>query len=82
MGHSRRVVIKHRITLIWEYTQAFLAGMVVTTVLLVSAWQTMQGSEGLKLAAYGFLIGVANLVIGFYFGRTRPFPLKPEEYDG
>ena len=66
-----RTAGQRRINLIWEYTQAFIAGMVVTTVLLVSAWQSIKGAEALKIAAYGFLIGVANLVIGFYFGRTN-----------
>ncbi len=62
---------QRRINVIWEYTQAFIAGMVVTTVLLVSAYQTISGAEAIKIAAFGFLIGVANLVIGFYFGRTN-----------
>lgn len=62
---------QRRVNLIWEYTQAFIAGTVVTTVLVVSGYQTINGPEPLKVAAYGFLIGVANLVIGFYFGRTN-----------
>jgi hypothetical protein len=68
---SLRTAGQRRVNVIWEYTQALVAGEVVTTVLIVSAWQSVRGTESLKMAAFGFLIGVANLVIGFYFGRTN-----------
>ncbi len=68
---SLRTAGQRRINVVWEYTQAFIAGMVVTTVLFVAAWTSMRGGEAQKLAAFVFLTGVANLVIGFYFGRTN-----------
>lgn len=80
---SFRSAGQRRVNLIWEYTQAFIAGMVVTTVLCVAGFETAWGPEALKTAAFGFLIGVANLVIGFYFGRTnhqRTGGIGPNEF--
>lgn len=64
---------QRNINKIWEYTQAFIAGSTVTTVLAVSAIlaTATTAGEGQKVAAFVFLTGVANLVIGFYFGRTN-----------
>lgn len=52
----------NRINLIWEYTQAFLASIVVLTFVILA----LQGNpipRGLG--------NVLFLVIGFYFGRTN-----------
>jgi len=68
---SLRTAGQRRVNIIWEYTQAFIAGMVVTAVLIVSSWLSVRGVNGEKVAAFVFLTGVANLVIGFYFGRTN-----------
>lgn len=64
---------QRRINLIWEYTQAFIAGTVVSTVLFVAAMLaiSVNGATAQQVAAFVFLTGVANLVIGFYFGRTN-----------
>jgi hypothetical protein len=62
---------QRRINVIWEYTQAFIAATVVTTVLAVSAVLSVKGDGGERVAAFVFMTGVANLVIGFYFGRTN-----------
>lgn len=69
-----RTAGQRKINAIWEYTQAFIAGMTVTTVLLVAAKLaafSMDSATGQQVAAFVFLTGVANLVIGFYFGRTN-----------
>ena len=70
---SRKSSGQRHINLIWEFTQAFIAGTVVSTVLLVSATLVIKetASAENKMAAFVFLTGVANLVIGFYFGRTN-----------
>ncbi len=68
---ARRSAGQRRINVIWEYTQAFIAGAVVISVLIVASWLSVKGVDGEKVAAFVFLTGVANLVIGFYFGRTN-----------
>jgi len=55
----------------WESTQRFIAVGVTYTALLVSAWLAVMGERESMTAAFVFLYGVANLVIGFYFGRTN-----------
>jgi len=64
---------QRRVNLIWEFTQAFIAGTVVSTVLIVSAVLVIKVGDNSdnKMGAFVFLTGVANLVIGFYFGRTN-----------
>ena len=62
---------QRRVNLLWEYTQAGIAGLVTTTVLLCTGYLVIAGVETMKTAAFGFLVGIANLVIGFYFGRTN-----------
>lgn len=72
---SLRSAGQRRINAIWEYTQAFIAGTTVSTVLYVAARlatvETDGHVPGQQVAAFVFLTGVANLVIGFYFGRTN-----------
>lgn len=61
-----------KINLIWEYTQAYMAVLVVTTVLVTAAWIAITTSDDSKRdVAMAFMIGLTNLVAGFYFGRTN-----------
>ena len=63
------------INLIWETTQMRAALSVIWGSLLVASalavFGKWLGSPDLQLAAVVFLFGVANLVTGFYFGRTN-----------
>jgi hypothetical protein len=80
---SLRTAGQRRVNLLWEYTQALIAGLVTSTVLLCTGWLVIKGEETMKTAAFGFLVGIANLVIGFYFGRTnhqRTGGIGPNEY--
>lgn len=61
-----------KINMVWEYTQAYMAVLVITTVLLTSAYIAVTTKEDAKRnVALAFMIGLANLVAGFYFGRTN-----------
>lgn len=70
---------QRRINLVWEFTQTFIAGAVVTTILYVAAKMVLaaighdatEKQVAFANLAFVFLTGVANLVIGFYFGRTN-----------
>jgi hypothetical protein len=56
----------------WEYTQRLIALSVTWVSLSVAAWLAIMGAtESVQTAALVFVFGVANLVIGFYFGRTN-----------
>ena len=71
-----RVTASQRmVNLIWETTQMKIALSVIWAALLVAVILTTFGryigSPELQLAAAVFLFGVANLVTGFYFGRTN-----------
>lgn len=63
------------VNLIWETTQMKVALSVIWASLAVAAMLSVfgnwLGSPDLQLAAVVFLFGVANLVTGFYFGRTN-----------
>jgi hypothetical protein len=63
------------VNLIWEHTQMKVALSVIWAALLVAAVLAVLGkylgSPDIQLAAVVFLFGVANLVTGFYFGRTN-----------
>jgi len=63
------------INLIWETTQMRIALSVIWGALMVSALLAVfgkwLGTADMQLAAIVFLFGVANLVTGFYFGRTN-----------
>lgn len=65
---DRHTLGQRRIDLIWEHTQALIAVAVVLTTLGVAAMLTIQGRGD---TAFIFLVGLGNLVIGFYFGRTN-----------
>lgn len=61
-----------KINMVWEYTQAYMAILVVTTVLLTAAYIAVSTSDDSKRdVAMAFMIGLTNLVAGFYFGRTN-----------
>lgn len=66
---------QREINLIWENTQMRVALSVIWASLAVAACLAVfgkwLGSTDLQLAAVVFLFGVANLVTGFYFGRTN-----------
>lgn len=63
------------VNLIWESTQMKIALSVIWAALVVAAILAiggkMTGTPDVQLAAVVFLFGVANLVTGFYFGRTN-----------
>lgn len=70
-----RVAGQRDINLIWERTQMKVALSFTWGSLAVAAGLAIfgkwLGSPDLQLAAVVFLFGVANLVTGFYFGRTN-----------
>ena len=56
----------------WENTQKLIALSVTWVSLMVAGWLAIMGAtESVQTAALVFVFGVANLVIGFYFGRTN-----------
>lgn len=51
-------------------TQRLIALSVTWMALSVAGWLAIMGAtESVRMAALVFLFGVANLVIGFYFGK-------------
>lgn len=62
---------QRRINLIWEATQMLIAVSVIWASITVSSYLAVQGQTDAQVAAFVFLYGVANLVTGFYFGRTN-----------
>lgn len=67
-------VMRHqRINMVWERTQAYMAIMVVTVVMIVCAYIALSSKypKEMRLAALVFLTNNAALVAGFYFGRTN-----------
>jgi hypothetical protein len=67
---------QRNINLMWETTQRYIAVIVVTTTVgtaAVKALFDMVHNAGTVTAgpAFIFLVGAANLVVGFYFGRTN-----------
>lgn len=66
---------QREINLIWENTQRKIALSVFAAALFVSVIVAITGkwlgSPDLQLASVVFLYGVANMVAGFYFGRTN-----------
>jgi F0F1-type ATP synthase membrane subunit c/vacuolar-type H+-ATPase subunit K len=63
------------VNLLWEHTQRQIALAVIGAALMVgmalAVFGRWIGSPDIQLAAVVFLFGVANLVTGFYFGRTN-----------
>lgn len=61
-----------RINMVWEYTQAYMAVLVITSVLLTSIFVAVKTEVvEIRIAALVFMYGLANLIAGFYFGRTN-----------
>lgn len=72
---DRTTASQREVSLMWETTQMRIAMRVITVSLGVAAIIAVAGrslgSGELQLASAVFLYGVANLVTGFYFGRTN-----------
>ena len=72
---DRATAGQRRVNIIWEVTQALIAigvtvtGMLVSAILALNVGNTTDRASA--VAGFVFLTGVANLVIGFYFGRTN-----------
>lgn len=65
-------VDQHLINAAWKSTQRLIALSVTWVSLGMAAWLSILGAtESVQTAALVFVFGVANLVIGFYFGRTN-----------
>lgn len=66
---------QREINLVWENTQMRIALSVIWVSLAVSGALAIGGkylgTPDVQLAAVVFMFGVANLVTGFYFGRTN-----------
>ena len=66
---------QREINMIWENTQMKVALSVIWSSLVVAGSLAVLGkwlgTPDMQLAAIVFLFGVANLVTGFYFGRTN-----------
>jgi len=66
---------QREVNLIWENTQMKIALSVIWASLIVAGGLAIfgkyLGTPDVQLAAVVFLFGVANLVTGFYFGRTN-----------
>lgn len=63
-------------SMVWETTQKGIALVVTRATILTAATAALVGKwlgleASVQMAAFVFLYGVANLVIGFYFGRTN-----------
>lgn len=68
---DRSTLGQREVNLMWEGTQRQIALSVIIVALSVAAWLAVTSETDTKTAASVFLYGVANLVIGFYFGRTN-----------
>lgn len=76
---------QRKVNLIWEYTQAAIAIMVVLANVIVSVYQ---GMSTVKMDFPGILSNSLFLIVGFYFSRTNHAAIggvgiKPiERYEG
>jgi cobalamin synthase len=72
---SLKTAGQRQVNMIWENTQMRVALSVIWASLTVSGLLAVfgkwLGTVDMQLAAVVFLFGVANLVTGFYFGRTN-----------
>ena len=64
------------VSMIWETTQKKIAlmtvgGAVFLAAAVVLAGQWLELANDVRIAAFMFISGAANLVIGFYYGRTN-----------
>ena len=68
---DRTTAGQRAINVVWENTQRQIALTVIGSATAVGAGLAALGSPDAQVAAFVFLYGAANLVIGFYFGRTN-----------
>jgi hypothetical protein len=72
---DRKTAGQREINKVWEITQMKIALSVIWSSLFVAGILSVLGKwlgqPDVQLAAIVFLFGVANLVTGFYFGRTN-----------
>lgn len=68
---DRNTAGQRAINAVWENTQRFIAIMGIGVAILTSAYLSIVGPDDSKNGASVFLYGVANLIAGFYFGRTN-----------
>lgn len=73
---SLRTEGQRTVSMIWEVTQQRIALMVVGggmmlagTIVIFGHWLGL--ANDIRIAAFMFVAGAANLVIGFYYGRTN-----------
>lgn len=63
---------QRQINMIWEFTQALIAGVVVlANIFFIFALLFIPGASVAALSAAQLLANAFFLVIGFYFGRTN-----------
>ena len=62
---------QRQINLVWESTQRQLALLVIGSAVAVAAYLAIMGDTDAKTGAAVFIYGAANLIAGFYFGRTN-----------
>lgn len=68
---DRATAGQREINALWEHTQRTVALLVIGSACAVAAGLSAFGNDDAEVAAFVFLYGAANLVIGFYFGRTN-----------
>jgi len=72
LEEDRHAASQRVVNLTWENTQRLIALSVTWVSLMIASWLAVMGAtESVQTAALVFVFGVANLVIGFYFGRTN-----------
>jgi len=72
LEEDRHSAGQRSINAVWEKTQRLIALSVTWVSLSIASWLAIMGAtESVQTAALVFVFGVANLVIGFYFGRTN-----------
>lgn len=59
---------QRKVNLIWEYTQAFIAILVIISNMIAGLYYAFTGNEG---GVPSVLSSCLFLVIGFYFSRTN-----------
>lgn len=63
---------QRKINLIWEYTQAIIAGMVVLSNMVVGTYHGVITATGNTRPEYPVILSSSFfLIIGFYFSRTN-----------
>jgi len=63
-----RTAGQRRINMIWEYTQAFIAILLVISAVIITVVPSLQGRA---IEVPDVLTSSLFLVLGFYFGRTN-----------